>query len=170
MSIDLTSTLPTPEDLQALLEQVWESFVDAQPLLPAAPAAAAAWSTAVSVDGAWRGTITLYLSDSGARAIAARMLCSAPVGRLASDDLAVPELADDDLHDAIGELANILGGNLKSLMPEPSQLSLPHVEANPALPHASSAETSRRLDLTWQGEPVTAHVQLTDLPEEHHPA
>ncbi|MFS3127088.1 chemotaxis protein CheX [Nocardioides sp. Bht2] len=167
MSIDVAATLPSAEDLHALLDQVWESFVDTQPLLPAAPANAPAWSTSVSVDGAWRGTIALYLSDVGARAIANAMLANARPGAI---ETAPEPPTEEDLLDAIGELANILGGNLKSLMPEPSQLSLPVVVRQPALPADHGPELSCRLDLSWQGETITAHVQLTDLPEEQHPA
>jgi chemotaxis protein CheX len=37
------------------------------------------------------------------------------------------EVGDGEVADAFGELANIIGGNLKCLLPEPSQLSLPTV-------------------------------------------
>ncbi|CAM3441845.1 chemotaxis protein CheX [Nocardioides dubius] len=147
--------LPSTDDLMALLEQMWDSFVSPMPLLPAAPAPAHDWSTSVSVDGAWSGRITLYLSDAGAQLIAGRMLASV----IAADPAAPAALAEEDLRDAIGELANILGGNLKSLMPEPSVLSLPVVEHSPAAP-ADDAAPRCRLDLAWQGEPVTVHVQL----------
>ena len=39
-----------------------------------------------------------------------------------------PEAAsDDEVRDALGELANMIGGNVKALLPSPSQLSLPTV-------------------------------------------
>ena len=39
-----------------------------------------------------------------------------------------PHHADPaEINDAIGEVANMIGGNVKALMPAPSQLSLPTV-------------------------------------------
>ena len=39
------------------------------------------------------------------------------------------DLSDDEVSDALGELTNMVGGNIKSLLPAPSQLSLPSVAA-----------------------------------------
>ncbi len=37
------------------------------------------------------------------------------------------EAGEEEIQDAIGELANMTGGNIKSLLPEPCYLSLPAV-------------------------------------------
>ena len=44
--------------------------------------------------------------------------------------------ADDDLRDTLQELTNMLGGTVKSALPEPCELSLPQLtdESDPALP------------------------------------
>ncbi|MFN8191896.1 MAG: chemotaxis protein CheX [Nocardioidaceae bacterium] len=42
-------------------------------------------------------------------------------------DMAVEELGEEEIADACGEMVNIIGGNLKALLPEPSELSLPTV-------------------------------------------
>ncbi|NIQ01639.1 MAG: chemotaxis protein CheX, partial [Nitrospinaceae bacterium] len=54
--------------------------------------------------------------------------CPIPLARQAAaimfqlqEDTAGPE----EIQDAFGELANITGGNIKALLPEPSYLSLP---------------------------------------------
>ena len=41
--------------------------------------------------------------------------------------MAEAELTTADLHDALGELTNMTGGNLKALLPEPCTLGLPVV-------------------------------------------
>lgn len=42
-------------------------------------------------------------------------------------DMSPEELAEAEIADACGEMVNIIGGNLKALLPEPSELSLPTV-------------------------------------------
>ena len=42
-------------------------------------------------------------------------------------DIEPAEATNDEIRDALGELTSITGGNLKSLMPGPSQLSIPAV-------------------------------------------
>ena len=37
------------------------------------------------------------------------------------------EVAEDDVVDVMGELANIVGGNVKSMLPSGCFVSLPHV-------------------------------------------
>ena len=38
------------------------------------------------------------------------------------------KVTDDEINDALSEMINIIGGNLKSLLPQPSQLSIPIVD------------------------------------------
>ena len=70
----------------------------------------------VSVSGAWEGSVTIETSVDMARQAAATMFGLDP-------DAA----SSEDTQDAIGELTNMTGGNVKSLLPEPCQLSLPTV-------------------------------------------
>jgi len=67
---------------------------------------------------------------------------------------------DEDVADAVGELVNMIGGNVKSLMPGPSVLSLPVVAAGRVARPSDSVEACR-LDATWAGSPlvVSVHVQ-----------
>jgi len=71
---------------------------------------------AIQITGGWVGCITLSLCTSAADAAAAAMLQMAP-----------DEVTEADRFDVIGELANVIGGNLKSILPGPSDLSLPTV-------------------------------------------
>jgi chemotaxis protein CheX len=147
---------PEVTDVQAIVEQVWSSFLgESEPLLPrpAEPgrpfAADDAWSAAVSSSGGWDATVTVELSADLACSLTRTML-----------DLDAAEPAEDaDVADAVGELVNMIGGNVKSLMPGPSALSLPAVAAGRAA-HPSGAVEVSRFDGAWAGQPVrvTVHV------------
>jgi chemotaxis protein CheX len=70
----------------------------------------------VQITGAWEGAITLSCAEELARRAAALMF-----------SMPLDEVTTEHVHDALGELANITGGNLKAFFPEPSYLSLPAV-------------------------------------------
>ncbi len=64
--------------------------------------------------GDWNGNVSLMFSPDLSRNAASRML------KLATNDVTTT-----DQHEVATELANMIGGNLKSLLPSPSKLSLP---------------------------------------------
>jgi chemotaxis protein CheX len=68
----------------------------------------------VSIVGDWEGAVAVHCSLRLARQVATVMF--------GSDD---PQA--DEVRDALGELTNITGGNIKSLLPGPCELSLPSV-------------------------------------------
>jgi chemotaxis protein CheX len=70
----------------------------------------------VQLAGAWEGTVLLHCSIGLARALAALMFSSD-----------AQSLGDGEVEDAWGELANMVAGNVKALLPRPCQLSLPAV-------------------------------------------
>jgi chemotaxis protein CheX len=144
-------TGPTDDDLRVIAEQVWSSYLDvdgSSPLL-AIPAAnpTLAVSASVSVTGAWRGHVVVSCSEVASRKAAAALL---------SIDL--DEVTDEDVADALGELANIIGGNVKSLLPEPSALSLPHVHVDGPSGRYPSVTEICQLNGTWLDECVTVSV------------
>ncbi|MBS42776.1 MAG: hypothetical protein CMH83_06355 [Nocardioides sp.] len=153
----MTTTTDTPvdtvvrvEDVRALLDGVWESFLGAEePLLTAAlPAHLGGWTAAVSVTGTWRAQITIEVVDPLARLVTAHML-----GR---DE----EPAVEDVRDALGELVNMVGGNIKSLHHGTAMLSLPWVGYGEDAPPPLLRETCR-LDLTWRGLPLRVLVHVS---------
>jgi chemotaxis protein CheX len=138
-----------PDDLISITDQVWESFLDPEgvnPLLPSIADGGLDVAAAVSVTGAWRGHVVIECSTAASHHAAAALL---GVG----DD----DVTDADVADALGELANIIGGNVKALLPEPSALSLPYV-VNAAGAHWPSVTEVCRLDGMWRDEPVTISV------------
>lgn len=152
---------PTSEDLLEITEQIWTSYLDFEGLNPLIPVPALqgtptvfAW---VSVTGAWRGHVVVACSGPASKNVAAALL------GIEDRD----EIGEADMADALGELANIIGGNVKGLMPEPSALSLPQVvEGERALwPGATEA---CRIELTWMEEPVV--ITVLDGKESHEEA
>ena len=73
-------------------------------------------SGCVQITGAWQVAVTVDCSIGLARQIAAIMF-----------GVEVSETMPDQVSDALGEFTNIIGGNIKSFFPEPSNLSLPAV-------------------------------------------
>jgi chemotaxis protein CheX len=144
----VTATV-NPEDLLQITEQVWESYLDPEgtnPLLAKPNEGASDVVAAVSVTGAWRGHVVVQCSMAASRHVAAALL-GAPVD----------EVTEDDIADALGELANIIGGNVKVLLPESCALSLPYVLTGTGA-HWPAVTEICRLEGTWLDEPVTVTV------------
>lgn len=73
-------------------------------------------SASVQITGAWDGALVVVCSHALARCFAGAML-----------ELELDEVEDAEVNDAMGELANIAGGNLKALVDGQAKLSLPVV-------------------------------------------
>ena len=66
----------------------------------------------------------------------------------------------DDVVDAVGELVNMIGGNVKSLMPAPCTLGLPMVGRDRRAGEPDEVELCRA-DLSWDGAAVRVRVWQT---------
>lgn len=73
-------------------------------------------SGVVKIAGSWRGSVSLQLPQEVARPVAAEFL-----------GVPVESVSDVDLLEVVGELTNMIGGNFKSLLPQPCTLSIPLV-------------------------------------------
>ncbi len=62
----------------------------------------------------------------------------------------------EDVADAFGEIANVVGGNVKAALPGPSGLSLPDVGDAPTVRNPAD---QCRVDVLWRGEPLSISVQ-----------
>lgn len=73
-------------------------------------------TSAVFFAGAWKGVVIVECSEEQSRFLASRLM-------------GIPEPAetDDDTRDSMGEVANMIGGNLKSVLPPGVSLSMPSV-------------------------------------------
>lgn len=92
---------------------------------------------AVSLTGAWEGTVAVHCTTG--------LACRAASVMFGREEASV---SASEIYDALGELANMISGNLKTLLPKPSFLSLPCVVEgfNDALEEPESA-TYRQI--TW---------------------
>jgi chemotaxis protein CheX len=137
--------VPTSDDLREIAEQVWLAYLDPEGVRPlllgevAEPTAGV--SASVSLTGAWHGHVVVTCSAEAARQAAAAFLAMEPA-----------EVGDEDITDVMGELANIVGGNVKSMLPPATGVSLPHV----VIGAANRFPTTRQiceLSGTWLDEP-----------------
>jgi chemotaxis protein CheX len=104
----------------SIVETIWGSTL-ALPVAPGAAAAAAfasqrTYAGVVQITGAWDGAVAVHCPEPLARRAATAML-----------GIAAPDVSVADIQDTLGELANMTGGNLKALLPEPCVLGLPVV-------------------------------------------
>jgi len=104
----------------------------------------AAW---VDLHGDWSGRAVVTTERRTADGVARALLDlpdDAPVG-------------DDDLRDAFGEVANVVGGNVKSLLPTTGSMGLPQVGATEPAPAGSVVVAHVLLD--WGGRALELTVR-----------
>jgi chemotaxis protein CheX len=109
----------------------------------------------IQISGRWEGVIVLYLSRALAQRIAGVMF-----------DVEPGVLDPVEIQDAVGEIANVIGGNLKALLPGPCVLSLPLVEAgeDSALDVSGGGQVAE-LGYLCEGEPF--YVWVLERATEH---
>jgi chemotaxis protein CheX len=79
------------------------------------------------------------------------------------------EVSSEDLSDVLGELANIVGGNVKAMLPSGCFLSLPQVMLAPeSTTRYPNAERISGVYGLWEGEPVNVSMwqSRSDMKEE----
>lgn len=115
-----TRTPFVESDVQMLVESIWSTVLSLQARRAHSPRRADDFAPVVigcaQITGAWEGAVLLECSLPLALRAAAAVFGAEPT-----------ELSVADLEDAIGELTNMHGGNLKGLLPDSCFLSLPAV-------------------------------------------
>jgi chemotaxis protein CheX len=105
-------------DLAEVTERIWSSILGLE--LELAPPNGNGdnryFTGCVQITGEWEGAITIACSEHLARRATSIMF-----------ETPADEASFEEVQDAVGELTNMLGGNLKVLLPQPSQMSLPAV-------------------------------------------
>lgn len=103
------------DDIKEIARTIWASLFDLAIEPDAQPVPVAAEVTSlVHIDGAWRGAVVVHWGMDLATTLTKVLF--------QSDE---PSFAD--ICDALGEVTNMIAGNLKALLAEPSSLSLPAV-------------------------------------------
>lgn len=158
------------EEIRQVTETVWESVLGLTVVRQSAspPATGRTVSGRVQFTGAWEGAVTLECSAEFARHAAATMFGINPA-----------QTSVADTQDAMGELVNMTGGNVKALLPEPCRLSLPTViEGSDYSTHLHGGELVTMVAFDCQGSPLVVRllkkrapqreeVQMSEVPIPH---
>ena len=144
----LITDLIDEETVQSIAQEAWSALVGDDEFLVPLPGgppddAVSSW---VEIIGPWTGAVVLTCGRSTAEQLSRCLLA----------EHAPPVLDAEDIQDGLGELANVVGGNVKAVLPGPSVLGLPEVGAPPRPGHP--ADTCR-VDLLWRGQPLSISVQ-----------
>ena len=105
-------------ELEQILESIFATMFDCKiaRVAPRSRSTGTTLTASIQISGDWVGSVVLDMHPQTARAAAGAML------RIPHETV-----AEEDCHDVAAELVNIVGGNLKSLLPGGSHLSLPTV-------------------------------------------
>lgn len=129
------------EDILGIAGDLWSSYLGEEALPAMLGTLTPEISSNVSVFGAWNGTVVVATTARGARLVGSALL-----------EIPEDELTKGDIDDAVGELANIVGGNVKSVLPGPSSLTLPVVSHGAVAVNERAAVIVGQAALEWWGE------------------
>ena len=145
--------------VESIAGEAWIALVGEDEVLVPLPGELPAdvLSSWVDVVGPWTGSVVLTTGRQTAAELTRALL---------GDDAPEP-LEHEDVADAFGEIANVVGGNVKAALPGPSALSLPEVGDSPAVRNPADLV---HIDVLWRGQPVSISVQgaLPPLPGAPH--
>lgn len=110
----------------------------------------------IRIDGDRSGVVRIGMPQTLARSAAAAMLACSP------DDA-----SEEDVSDALGELANMIGGSLKSLFPTGSQLGLPQVGMVGTDAEPGTAEPAHidHVSFKWENAEFVVTIEHADAPQ-----
>ncbi|HEU5474238.1 MAG TPA: chemotaxis protein CheX [Actinophytocola sp.] len=149
MSVEV---LPTAVDLDGIAEQVWVAFLDGGNELVIHSGQSddtSELSASVGIVGAYEGHVVVSCSQEASRDVASALFA-----------MPSEEVTDDEIGDALGELANVLGGNVKSMLPAPSTMSLPTVAGTKQQQWPGTTEVCRTM-VTWRGNPFNVTLLVS---------
>jgi chemotaxis protein CheX len=109
-------------DIEEIAMMIWETLFELPLETSDAPdlTGASTVTSFVHIDGAWRGVVMLQCPMALATGLTSAMFDGGTAG-------SADEVDEADVRDALGEIANMIAGNVKALLPEPCTISLPAV-------------------------------------------
>lgn len=137
----------TAANLRRITEDIWTTVLGIVPVDAEAtmPPGQKVLTGLVSLTGEWEGAVAIAMPEPLARLAAATMFA-----------MGEDEVSDDDVRDTIGELANMTGGNVKSMLGGSTQLSLPTVtEGVDYQVTVRGTRVAERVELQCEGHPLT---------------
>lgn len=143
------------ETLVELTQAVWASFVDPElPLLDLGDAPADDGPDGnvigtIEIEGPEAGLLRVTMPAQAASDAAARMF-----------DIDADTVVDADVQDATGEIANMIGGNVKAMLSGDHRLGLPSVVAQRS-PARAEGETVASATLLWGEHTVLVTLDRT---------
>ena len=141
----------TDDDLFSLTETVWTSILGLELQRGGEHDGKIGDTTVTScvqIAGDWDGAVTIVCSPRLAAKLAAAMFA-----------MEVDELSSDEIQDALGEICNMTGGNVKGLAPGTNSLTLPTVtEGDEGSLRIAKTELLNRVVGISEGEPVVVTV------------
>jgi chemotaxis protein CheX len=132
--------------VQSIVQEAWSALIGEDEFLVPLPGGLPddAISSWVEVLGPWNGAVVLTCGRTTAEELSRCLLA----------EHAPPVLDAEDVVDGLGELANVVGGNVKAVLPGPSVLGLPEVGSAP-----EPGSDTLRVDLLWRGRSLTITLQ-----------
>lgn len=131
------------EDIYAVVEMVINEMTDLQVEagdFQPRPLEFLGWD--IDVSGAFNGSLSVETNCETALELASRML-----------SIECLETTDDDVQEVMAELTNMIGGNVKSLLPGPSVLSIPQKQS-PAEDNEKAPIASQTVFVRCGGRPL----------------
>lgn len=150
-------TSTTQQDLGPVIEQIVENVFQTMMEMEVHrsdapwPDGGEVITASISLTGAWKGAVMVECSLHDALLFGSRMLGIDPSQEF-----------NEDMRDALGELANMVGGNLKSILPPGVELSLPSVvwgaDYTVGICHAGHAQR-----FVFSGDEATVGVMVVEV-------
>lgn len=109
-------------------------------------------TTNIQISGQWQGIVALKIEHALAQQLAVKMF-----------SIEKEEVTDEEINDAASEMTNIIGGNLKSILPQPNKLSLPMVDLKGTDLYFPFAEQRSKIVFDCAGKKFMVSIhQVTD--------
>ena len=127
-------TIQSEAEIGQFVADIWSTFLNMEAAYTDKPFVAKGKENTlagcIQITGEWQGTVTLYAPRQLGKKIAAAMYA-----------MDVSEVDDQQVQDVLGEITNMIAGNIKSLLPTPCSISLPSVAVTDHDLHHPRSET-----------------------------
>jgi chemotaxis protein CheX len=106
----------------------------------------------IQISGGWKGAVLLQTSEEFASIAASKLL-------LVNES----DVCAEDRQDTLAELTNMVGGNIKSIVPGPSNLSLPSVTSGKDFDiRLVGSSVDNRVHMNCQGQGICVVICKAD--------